>query len=248
MGIPLEDFEYLRALGTNMVRALDLYQTWKDLVELNETSTQFVKYFSDLIARRPKNGLLGKLIAANDREKVLNEQQMISIAIFLFIAGEETIAASISTSLHDLIQRPQLYQSIRSNRQILRTTGMDEFFRFNGPVHLLGRISKVDVVVDGVLIPADSPITLALASANRDPRQFADPDNIDLRRSPNPHLSFGYGTHFCLGEWLGKLQTTIATEKFISKFSAARVETKNIEWMQNIAVRGMTSLIVTGNE
>jgi len=247
MGIPQEEFEYLRALGIKMVRSLDLYQSWKDLVELNETSKAFVKYFEELITgkkNRPGNGLLSKLLTANERDKVLREEQMISIAIFLFIAGEETTANSIGTALYNFMQRPAIYQSIRKDPTVLQTTGIDEFFRFDGPVHLLGRIAKTDTAVAGINIPANSPITLVLASANRDDEYFPNANELDLTRSPNQHLGFGYGTHFCLGEWLGKLQTRIAIEKFVSKFPEPRVETQEISWVRNLAVRGMTSLIV----
>jgi cytochrome P450 len=230
-----------------MVRSLDLYHTWKDLVELNEAAGAFVKYFDDFIRRtrsKPNDGLVSRLIIANDRDKFLGEEQMISIAIFLFVAGEETSVNSIGTALYDLIQRPAVYKLLRENKELFRTTGIEEFFRFDGPVHLLGRISKVDTTIGNTAIPSNSPITLAIASANRDEDAFTNPNEIEAYRSPNQHLSFGYGTHFCLGEWLGKLQTRIAVERFMAKFPDVKVVTKDIGWLKNISVRGMTSLIV----
>lgn len=247
LGIPTEEFQNLRALGTNMVRALDLYQSFKDLVELNDTSKTFVNYFGELIRRKrqhPDNGLLSKIISANEASRLLNEEQLVSISIFLYVAGLETTAASIGTGLHDLIERPKSYQALRSENKLLETSGTDELFRFNGPVHLLGRIATKDVQVDGINIPANSTLTLVIASANRDPEQFMNANDLDLHRAPNQHLGFGYGTHFCLGEWLGKLQTRIAVQRFIERFPKATVETHEIEWMKNIAVRGMTSLLV----
>jgi len=247
MGIPIDEFAHLRTLGVKMVRSLDLYHSLKDLLELNSASGEFVKYFEDFIRKKPGKGLLGKLVAANEREKLLREEQMISIAIFLFIAGEETTANSIGTGLHDFISAG-IYKQLRQDTNLLNTTGLEEFFRYNGPVHLVGRISKTDTAIGNTSIPANSPVTLVIASANRDEEQFSNADQIDLYRSPNNHLAFGYGTHFCMGEWLGKLQTRIAVEKFISKFPEAKVETQNIDWLKNIAVRGMTSLIVNTSE
>ena len=106
----------------------------------------------------------------------------------------------------------------------------------------------METKIGNTTIPANSPLTLVVAAANRDETEFANPASIDLTRSPNQHLAFGYGTHFCMGEWLGKLQTRIALEKFISKFLNVKVETPNIVWQKNIAVRGMTSLIVNTEE
>ena len=247
LGIPVDEFEYLRALGVKMVRSLDLYHSMKDLVELNEASGQFVKYFGEFIRKKPTKGLLSKLISANEYEKLLREEQMISIAIFLFIAGEETTANSISTALHDFIATGT-YQQLRKNPGLLQSTALEEFFRYDGPVHLLGRISKKETTISGTIVPMNSPLTLVIAAANRDQAEFQNANVLDIHRSPNQHLAFGYGTHFCLGEWLGKMQTRIALEKFISKFRHAKVETQNITWQKNIAVKGMTSLIVTTEE
>jgi len=247
LGIPMDEFEHLRSLGVKMVRSLDLYHSMRDLVELNLASGQFVKYFGEFIRRKPTKGLLGKLVSANQRENLLREEQMISIAIFLFIAGEETTANSIGTALHDFATTNN-YQHLRNNPKILRTTGLEEFFRYDGPVHLLGRISKKETTIGNTLVPANSPLTLVIAAANHDETEFQNADTLDLSRTPNQHLAFGYGTHFCMGEWLGKLQTRIALEKFVSKFREVKVEPQNIGWLKNIAVRGMTSLTVNAKE
>lgn len=248
MGIPTEEFEHLRLLGIKMVRSLDLYHSWKDLVELNDTSASFVKFFEELIRKKPTQGLLGKLVTANEREKLLTEEQLISIAVFLFIAGEETTANSIGSAIRTFASNVEAYRQLRKDNALLRTTGLEEFFRFDGPVHLLGRIAKKDMTIGGTTIPVNSPVTLALAAANRDEAQFSNATAIDIHRAPNQHLAFGYGTHFCMGEWLGKLQTRIATERFMAKFEDVNIPKQNIPWMRNIAVRGMASLIINVNE
>lgn len=245
MGIPMDDFEYLRLLGMKMVRSLDLYHTWKDLVELNESSKLFVKYFDDLIQRKSQGGLLGKLISANEREKLLSHEQMISVAIFMYVAGEETTAISINSGLLNFIRKPEVYQQLRKDPSLLSTTALDEFFRYDGPVHLLGRISKEECVMNDVTIPANSSITLAIASANRDEAQFVNAASLDISRKPNHHLAFGYGTHFCLGEWLGKLQTRIAIERFIERYPSISITSQDQTWLKNIAIRGLSSLTVT---
>lgn len=230
MGIPVEDHAYLRDLGVKMIRSFDAYHSWKDLVELNKVSGEFVNYFRNLIGK-PTDGLVAKLTAAS--KNILREEQLVSILIFLFISGEETSAASIGTAIRNV-----LLHDIKSIGDV------GELFRYDPPVQFLGRITKRESAIGGVTIPADSALTLVLGSANRDEDQFDNPDTINFERSPNPHLSFGYGTHYCLGEWLGKSLTQIAVEKFARKFPAATVPEQKMEWSKNLSVRALKSLKV----
>lgn len=239
MGVPMNDYRYLQKLGVSMISSLNLYHSWKDFVELNDASASFVKYIAELLeAKRkaPDHGLVSRLLAANEKEKLLREEQLISVLIFLFVAGEETTGASIGTSLRNIIQHKINYNG-----------NVDELFRFDPVVQILGRISRTDSIVSGVNIPANSALTLVIGSANRDEAQFPNPDVIDVNRSANQHLSFGYGTHFCLGEWLGKSQTQIAIERFMLKFKNIEIADQDIEWNKNLSIRAMQSLIVTSN-
>ncbi|HMJ68089.1 MAG TPA: cytochrome P450 [Cyclobacteriaceae bacterium] len=249
MGIAIGDYEHLRKLGVTMTNSLNLYNSWKELVELNNASGEFVKYFGQLIEEKRKNpddGLVSRLVEANDREPVIDEKQLISVLIFMFVSGEETTSHSIGTALHNLVQTGK-YSHFGSNQDIARIA-IEELFRFDSPVQLLGRISTRETQIGGITIPVESPLTLVTASANRDENIFDRPDELDLERSPNPHLAFGYGTHFCLGEWLGKLQVGIAIDRFVRKFPSAHIPTQNIVWNRNLSVRGMSSLIVNTGE
>jgi cytochrome P450 len=249
MGIAIEDYEHLRKLGVTMTNSLNLYNSWKELVQLNNASGEFVKYFAHLISAKRKNpdsGLVSRLVEVNDREPVLDEKQLISVLIFMFVSGEETTSHSIGTALHNLMHTGK-YSQLRTNPGIARTA-IEELFRFDSPVQLLGRISTRETEIRGVIIPAESPLTLVTASANRDESIFDRPADLDLERTPNPHLAFGYGTHFCLGEWLGKLQVGIAIDRFMRKFPSARIPAQNIVWNRNLSVRGMSSLTVSTTE
>lgn len=245
MGIDISHHQRLRDLGVTMTGSLNLYNSWKDIVELNKASGEFVSYFGDLIKEKRKNpddGLVSSLVHTNDREKLINDAQMTSLLIFMFVAGEETTSHSIGTALYNII-RSGRYEQLRSNPSLGRTA-VEELFRFDPSVQLLGRISARETELGGTLVPAESNLTLVLASANRDERQFDRPDDLDLERSPNPHLTFGHGTHFCLGEWLGKLQVSIAIDRFMKKFTSAHVPPQDIVWNKHLSLRGMSSLTV----
>jgi cytochrome P450 len=250
IGLPLDDYQYLRDLGVTMTRSLDLYHSWRDLVELNSASADFVKYFGDLVHRKrnhPDQALASRLITANDGERLVSDEQMISLLIFLFLAGEETTSHSISAALYNLIRHPNIYHQLRASDHDLAVV-TDELFRFDSPVQLLGRIANVDTQVGDKLIPANGAVTLLIASANRDERQFEKASEILPGRNPNPHLSFGYGTHYCLGEWLGKIQTQIAIECFVKRFDSVTIPDQEIQWNNNLSIRGMKSLIISTKE
>lgn len=245
MGIEMSHHEHLRTLGVTMTGSLNLYNSWKDIVELNNASREFVSYFGDLIngkRRNPDDGLVSRLVQANDRDKLISDAQMTSLLIFMFVAGEETTSHSIGTALRNIIQAGR-YEQLRANPTLGRTA-IEELFRFDPSVQLLGRICERDTEIGGTAVPAEANLTLVIASANRDERQFTCPDDLDLERSPNPHLTFGHGTHFCLGEWLGKLQVGIAIDRFMKKFTSAHIPPQNIMWNKHLSLRGMSSLIV----
>ena len=245
MGIPEKEYHYLVGLSTTMMRAVDLYPSYRHLVELSQASKEFVLYFKNLIHKKteePDASLVSNFILSN-QDLALREEQLISICIFLFIAGEETTTNSISTGLYHLLQHPAQAERLSTHPDELVST-VEELFRYDSPVQLVGRIAKTDVTVGGKVIPAESHLTLVLASANRDPLQFQNPDELDFHRSPNPHLTFGTGIHFCLGDWLGRMQTRIAVNSFITTFRSAKILPQDIRWNKNLSVRGLSGLLV----
>lgn len=245
MGIPAEDYRKLRELGVQMHRSLDLYHSYKDLVTLNEASKQFVAYFRDAINRKtihPDEGLISKLVHSPSRG-VLEEKHLISLLIFLFTASEETTANGIGTGLLHLIRHPEIYAALRQHPEKISSI-VDELLRYDAPVQLLGRIAKKNIEVGGKSIPANANLTLLLGSANRDPNQFKEADQLIPGRTPNPHLSFSTGIHFCLGDWLGKLQMQIALREFVRRFPNIRLATSTLSWKKNLAIRGLKSLPV----
>ena len=246
MGIPPEDYKYLQALGVKMMRSLDLYHTYKELAELNLASRSFVAYFQRLIQVKndhQDNGLISKLIQSNKKENLLREEQLISVCIFLFIAGEETTASSIGTGLFNLIRHPESYRFVQTHMDLL-LPAIDELFRFDPPVQLLGRIAKTEVRLADTVIPEGAAVTLVLGSANRDPLQFDDPENLNLGREPNHHLAFGSGVHYCLGDWLGRLQTRYAIKGFLTRYKSVIIKEQDLCWNKNLSVRGLQSLRV----
>jgi pimeloyl-[acyl-carrier protein] synthase len=245
LGIPTADYKYLKDLGITMTKALDLYISLKEMVMINDASKKFISFFQEQIKQKsdqPDQSLLGKMIARNRNEKTgLTESELISIAIFLFIAGEETSARLISSGVYALLTNPQEFEKLKANESLMESA-IEEMLRYDSVVHLLGRIAKENYHVGGVDIPEGATVTLVIASANRDELVFENADKFDIERSPNRHLAFGSGVHFCLGDWLAKKQAQIAINALIKRYSNIQLAPQEISWYNNLAIRSMRSL------
>jgi len=247
LGIPVGDCKHLIELGLSMTKALDLYITLKDMVAIDSAARQFISFFSDQIRQkhdRPDDGLLSRLIHTNRLENAgLTEEELVSIAIFLFTAGEDTTASLISNVLMNLLKHPATMAYVRRNPEKIAAV-VEEVLRFDPVVHLLGRIAHEEVVLDGKAIPSGATVTLVLAAANRDPLVFDNADRFMIDRTPNRHLSFGSGAHYCLGDWLGRRQSQLAITAILERWPTLELLDPNPGVYNNIAIRRLHSLRV----
>jgi pimeloyl-[acyl-carrier protein] synthase len=245
LGVPVSDYHHLMQLGVAMTKTLDLYVTLKDLVTMNQAAKAFIEYFREQIRRKQAtndDGLLSKLIQKNRNEKAgLSEEELISIGIFLFTAGEETSAGLISTAMLHLVQHPDQLHSLRENPAII-DLAIDEALRYDSVVQLLGRMTRKSVSLGGKIIPEGSAVTLVIGSGNRDEKVFEHSDRFVIARRPNRHLSFGSGVHYCLGDWLGRRQAQLTVNAFLQRFPNITLPPQQLSWYNNIAVRRLDAL------
>jgi pimeloyl-[acyl-carrier protein] synthase len=245
LGIPVTDCRYLIDLGVAMTKTLDLYISLKDLVLMNNAAKEFITFFREQIkikTKRPDDALLSKMIQRNRAENVgLSEEELVSIAIFLFTAGEETSASLISNALLNLLRHPDQLKLLRED-PALTESAIEEVLRYDSIVQLLGRVSKQEVALRAKVIPAGATMTLVVGSANRDEEIFESADQFLIARKPNRHLSFGSGVHYCLGDWLGRRQSQLAIDNFVRRFSHISLPDQELSWYKNLAVRRLNSL------
>jgi pimeloyl-[acyl-carrier protein] synthase len=243
LGINSVDHKYLKGLALNLIKALDLYITVKDLVLIHQAAKEFIAYFRSTIQEKKlqADGLLHKIFTANEKsEERLTEDELISICIFLFTAGEETTSGLIGTGTLNLL-RSNAWQAKESDHW---DACVDELLRYDPPVQLLGRIATEEIKLNKKSIPKGSTVTLCLGAANRDPEIFDQPDELILTRSQNRHLAFGSGIHFCMGDWLGKLQARIALEELVKTYPTCSAVTQDLKWNKNLAIRSLTEFKV----
>jgi len=189
-------------------------------------------YFEALIADRRKSlgdDLMSALIRVEEEGERLTTLELVSQTIGLLIAGFETTIGLIGNGVRALILHPSELAKLRE-RPALIEPAVEECLRWDGPIPLTLRVLHADAEFGGKMIPKDAVVLAVLASANRDPEVFPDPDRFDVERRPNEHLAFGGGVHFCLGAHLARLEGQIAIGSLVARFDRLELESETREW------------------
>ncbi len=208
---------------------------------------RFIRYLRGLLAARradPGDDLISALVQAEDGGERLSEDELLAMVMLLLVAGHETTVNLIGNGTLALLEHPDQMERLRGDPALIRPA-VEELLRYHSPVETATeRFPREDTAVAGVTIPRGETVLAVLASANRDERQFADPDQLDLAREPNRHLSFGLGVHFCLGAPLARLEGQLAVNTLLRRTSGLRlaVPAAALHWRRGMVVRGLEAL------
>jgi cytochrome P450 len=190
-------------------------------------------YFDDLLTERrgtePRNDLMGVLLHAEVDGRPLTHDELISYCYLLFVAGLDTTAWAIRSSLWYLARTPAAQAQLRAEPDLIPAAA-EEFLRTLSPVQGMARTCRADTVVRGREIRAGERVVLVFGAGNRDPDAFDDPDEIRFDRRKNRHLAFGAGIHRCLGSNLGRLELVIALEEFLRTVPPFTAEAPSEPW------------------
>jgi cytochrome P450 family 142 subfamily A polypeptide 1 len=165
--------------------------------------------------------------------------EVISDSLLLLDGGAETTRTVIARTIIEMSRRPEQWQLLRDGADL--GVAVEEFIRFVTPIHNMCRVATRDTEIAGSTIAAGDQLVLMYSSANRDPAHFEDPEELDVTRNPNHHISFGFGTHFCLGASLARLEIRILFEELLERASGFRLVPDSIEEMPNAFVFGLRS-------
>jgi cytochrome P450 PksS len=210
----------------------------------------FMRYIRKLVrARRaaPRDDLLSALVHAKEAGEQLSEGEVVAMVCLLLIAGHETTVNLIGNGMLALLQHPEQMEKLRNDPSLIRSA-VEELLRFDGPLETAtDRFAAEDLTAAGVTIPRGEIVFAAIGSANRDERQFADPDALDITREPSKHLAFGLGAHYCLGAPLARLEGQVAINALLRRTSRLRlaVAPGALRWRRGLAVRGLEALPVS---
>jgi cytochrome P450 len=189
------------------------------------------------------NDLISLLIDIEEEGEVLTEEELYAQCIALLFAGHETTRNLIGNGMYTLLQHPQEAAELRENPEIIRSA-VEEILRFESPVQFTARVLKEDIEVCGQRIPKKWSILCMLGAANRDPKQFKEPNQLNLKRLNNQHLAFSAGPHFCIGSQLARLEGQIAILNLLQRFPRMKLTGPRPEWASTFGFRGLKSLPV----
>ncbi|MFD3414043.1 cytochrome P450 [Streptomyces cyaneofuscatus] len=221
LGVPLDRF-------TEMIHAIEraFHTDPDDEGAHRQAFEEIADYGRALIAlkrREPADDLTSALIAARDGDDRLGEDELVAMVAVLIMAGLDTTRNLIGTSVLSLLERPD-QRRLLVERPDLLDTAVEEFIRFNGGVAVgFFRFATEDLEFAGTKLPAGAPVIAAVASANRDPRRWADAGRLDITRTGPRHVGLGHGLHNCLGGALARLEARVAIPAIVRRFPHMRL-------------------------
>jgi cytochrome P450 len=212
------------------------------------TGAQVFEEYIDWRADHPSDDLMTDLLNAELEDVDGTRRRLTKIEILNYVnliagAGNETTTRLIGWTGKVLAEHPDQRQELVADRSLI-PGAIEELLRFEPPSPVQARYVTKDVEHHGQTVPAGSAMLLLNASANRDPRRFADPDRFDIRRKIDHHLSFGYGIHFCLGAALARLEGRVALDEVLQRFPEWEVDWDQAKQARTSTVRGWETLPV----
>ncbi|MGD0132167.1 MAG: cytochrome P450 [Bryobacteraceae bacterium] len=247
LGIPQE----LRDTFVNWSRAIAVFRgspdrTVEQARDAQDALIALTDFFRKTVAERRRNkgnDLISLLIDIEEEGEVLTEEELYAQCIALLFAGHETTRNLIGNGMYTLLRHPQETSELRENPEIIRTA-VEEILRYESPVQLTARVLKEDVEICGQHIPRKWSVLCMLGAANRDPKRFKNPNQLDLKRLNNQHLAFSAGPHACIGGQLARLEGQIALLNLVQRFPEMKLAGPRPEWAPTFGFRGLKSLRV----
>lgn len=248
LGIPPQDRARFRAWSNALVTPTgDSERDTKKLAKSGRLMEDFVSYLERIFEERrraPRDDLISSLLHAEEAGEMLSEEELYSMVLFLTVVGHETTVNLIGNGMLALLLHPDQWQRLRRERDLL-PTAIEEMVRYDCPVERAPmRFAAEDAEIDGVWIRRGDLVSAVLGSANRDPAEFVEPDRFDISRTPNRHLGFGVGAHYCLGAALARLEGRIALDALLERLAAPRLAcgVEELRWRTNPIMRGVRRL------
>jgi len=244
LGLPARDCRHFKRWSTALSDAIDLRPSAQILKAANDAVVELQAYFTICAGarrRNPTNDLLTALLRQSEIEGELTEDEVFATFTLLLTAGHETTTNLIGNGMLALLSNPDQLLLVREEPEHMRSA-VEEFLRYDSPVQITSRIVSTNMEVEGHELRAGQRLLIVIGSANRDPVAFINPDRLDVRRTPNPHLTFGMGSHYCAGAPLARMQASIAIGALTSRLPELELIQKSQTWRANASFRGLLRL------
>ena len=253
LGVPVKDHHQLGKWVLDIAEVLGNFQHHPDRVaEIVQSLEDLKGYVAARMAElravpsdgNPDLGLIYSLMTAEADGQRLSDNEVIANTIITLIGGHETTTNLIASGFLTLLRHPEAMEQLRTRPEIIHTA-VEELLRYESPVQHTARIAPADAELGGKSIKKGSRVVAALAAANRDPNRFPNPDRLDLARSDNRHLAFGWAAHFCFGAPLARMEGQIAFNTLLRRLRNPALADQPLDWRENAGLRGLTALHIT---
>jgi cytochrome P450 len=248
LGIPGE----LRDTFADWSRAIAAFRgnpnrTVEDAKGAQDALVGLTEFFRKTVADRRRNkgnDLISLLIDIEEEGEALTEEELYAQCIALLFAGHETTRNLIGNGVYTLLKNPEQMAELQQHPEMMRSA-VEELLRYESPVQFTARVLKEDMEICGQPIRKGWTVQCMLGAANRDPKQFKEPDRLDLKRLNNQHLAFGAGVHACIGAQLARLEGQVAISNLVQRFPDMKLRGPRPEWAPTFGLRGLQSLSLT---
>ncbi|HEX6798636.1 MAG TPA: cytochrome P450 [Ktedonobacterales bacterium] len=249
LGLDYDDRAQLKRWAGVLVSALECKRTTERYAPASAISAEVFEFFHQQIAlrrREPRPGILSDLLAVRDQDgDRLTEPELIVTCTLLLVAGHDTTVNLIGNGMLALLRRPEQLALLR-DRPELTPAAVEEFLRYDSSTQMAARVAQEDVELDGKVIQRGQAVNLLLGSANHDPAQFANPDQLDVTRTDNKHIAFGQGIHYCIGAPLARLEAQTAVSLLLRRRPHLELAVAEPPRRPTVSFRGLERLPVVG--
>lgn len=247
LGVPADDREKFGPWSSAATRLLDGVLEPELMQQSLLGAMMIINELNGIIEdhrTNPRDDLLSALIAAEEEGDKLTEEELRSITLLLFVAGHETTTNLIGNGTNNLLRQRDQWERLVADPSLVGSA-VEELLRYEGPVHLTGRIAREDgLEVGGRTFAKGESVVTLVAAANRDPDRFDDPARLDIGRNDSHHLAFSYGIHYCLGAALARLEGQITLAALARRFPDLRPLDDTVEYRDHFVLRGLKELRV----
>ena len=244
LGIGHEHTAEFVAVADSLIAMHEPTATEETVREADATFGAAADIVVELAAERRRthtDDLLGALVEAGTDIERLSEDELVSMVLLLVVAGHETTANTLCTGLYHLLQRPAALAELRADPSIV-PTAVEELLRYDPATrNTVARYAVEDIELGGQLVRRGDKLFVGLQAANHDPAEFEDPLELDLRRSPNRHIGFSAGAHYCLGAAVARIELQLALAGILSRWPTIELD-GDVRWKDSFIIRGLETL------
>lgn len=245
LGVPREDHKQLHAWVLDLAEVLGNFQHHPrrvvEIVKSLEDLKAYVAAAMEKQRRQPTAGLILSLMEVEVDGQRLSDEEVIANTIITLIGGHETTTNLIASGFLTLLRYPDAFQRFKAQPEIA-ASAVEELLRWESPVQHTARIATADMELRSKKIPKGAKVVAVLAAANRDPGRFLEPERLNLVRSDNRHVAFGWAAHFCFGAPLARIEGQIAFNKLLERLQNPVLLEDELEWRENAGLRGLIRL------